>query len=54
MGYRRGGDGVQGRQIVETWDSWNFLGLLEGMDALPQGTLQLALAGELKLAHGMR
>lgn len=44
---------VQGRQIVETWDNWNFLGLLEGMGALPQGTLRLALAGELKLARGM-
>jgi predicted SnoaL-like aldol condensation-catalyzing enzyme len=44
---------VQGRQIVETWDSWNFLGLLEGMGALPQGTLRLALAGELKVARGM-
>ena len=44
---------VQGRQIVETWDSWNFLGLLEAMGALPQGTLRLALAGELKLARGV-
>src|SRR5688572_11522348 len=44
---------VQGRQIVETWDSWNFLGLLEGMGALPQGTLRLALAGDLKVARGM-
>ena len=44
---------VQGRQIVETWDNWNFLGLLEGMGALPQGTLRLALAGELKVAPGM-
>ena len=44
---------VQGRQIIETWDNWNFLGLLEGMGALPQGTLRLALAGELKLARGM-
>jgi predicted SnoaL-like aldol condensation-catalyzing enzyme len=44
---------VQGRQIVETWDSWNFLGLLEGMGALPQGTLRLALTGELKVARGM-
>jgi predicted SnoaL-like aldol condensation-catalyzing enzyme len=44
---------VQGRQIVETWDSWNFLGLLEGMGALPQGTLRLALAGQLKVARGM-
>ena len=44
---------VQGRQIVETWDNWNFLGLLEGMGALPQGTLRLALAGELKVARGM-
>jgi len=44
---------VQGRQIVETWDCWNFLGLLEGMGALPQGTLRLALAGDLKLARGM-
>jgi predicted SnoaL-like aldol condensation-catalyzing enzyme len=44
---------VHGRQIVETWDSWNFLGLLEGMGALPQGTLRLALAGELKVARGM-
>jgi hypothetical protein len=44
---------VQGRQIVETWDSWNFLGLLEGMGALPHGTLRLALTGELKLSRGM-
>jgi len=44
---------VRGRQIVETWDNWDFLGLLEGMGALPQGTLQLALAGELKVARGM-
>jgi len=44
---------VQGRQIVETWDNWNFLRLLEGMGALPQGTLRLALAGELKVARGM-
>ena len=44
---------VQGRQIVETWDNWNFLGLLEGMGALPHGALRLALAGELKLARGM-
>jgi hypothetical protein len=34
-------------------DNWNFLGLLEGMGALPQGTLRLALAGELKVARGM-
>jgi hypothetical protein len=44
---------VQGRQIVETWDNWNFLGLLEGMGALPKGSLGLALAGELKLARGV-
>ena len=44
---------VQGRQIVETWDNWNFLRLLEGMGALPQGTLRLALAGELKVVRGM-
>ena len=44
---------VQDRQIVETWDSWNFLGLLEGMGALPHGTLRLALAGELTVARGM-
>jgi ketosteroid isomerase-like protein len=44
---------VQGRQIIETWDNWNFLGLLEGMGTLPHGTLRLALAGELKVARGM-
>ena len=43
---------VQGRQILETWDCWNFLGLLEGMGTLPHGTLRLALAGELKLTRG--
>ncbi|MBM3803495.1 MAG: ester cyclase [Acidimicrobiia bacterium] len=38
---------VQGRQILETWDCWDFLGLLERMGALPQGTFNLALSGEL-------
>jgi predicted SnoaL-like aldol condensation-catalyzing enzyme len=44
---------VQGRQILETWDCWNFLGLLEGMGTLPHGALQLALAGQLKVTQGM-
>jgi hypothetical protein len=44
---------LHGRQIIETWDNWNFLGLLEGMGGLPQGALRLALASELKLARGM-
>jgi len=40
---------VRGRQIVESWNSWNFLGLLEEMRVLPTESLQLALGGRLKV-----
>jgi len=34
-------------RILEGWNSWDFLGLLERMSLLPAGSLGLALTGQL-------
>lgn len=36
-------------KIAETWDTWDFLGLLEGLNLLPRGSFGLALAGKLRV-----
>lgn len=35
---------VQGHRIVEAWNTWDFLALVEAMGAAPQGSLERALA----------
>ena len=39
---------VRGRQLIESWDCWDFLGLLESMEVLPQQSLGIALQGRLQ------
>jgi hypothetical protein len=39
---------VRRRQLVEAWDCWDFLGLLERMEVLPQQSLGVALQGRLR------
>ena len=37
---------IQGGQIAECWNLWDFTGLLIGMGALPPDTIPRAFAGE--------
>lgn len=39
---------IRDRQIVEAWNTWDFLSLVQGMGALPPGALGLALSGRLR------
>ena len=36
------------RQIVEAWNTWDFLSLVQGMGALPPNALGLAISGRLR------
>jgi len=42
----RVGDG----RILEAWNTWDFLGLVQGLGALPPDALTLAMAGRLRPA----
>jgi ketosteroid isomerase-like protein len=35
-------------KIAEAWDSWDFLGLLEGMKMMPANSLGMAITGALQ------
>lgn len=39
---------VRDRQIVEAWNTWDFLSLVQGMGALPPDALSLAMSGRLR------
>lgn len=39
---------IQGGQIVEAWNGWDFLGALQQLGLLPQDALAQALQGSLK------
>ena len=38
---------LQDGRIAEAWDSWDFLGLMEGLKYLPASSFQKALLGQL-------
>jgi len=38
-------------KLVEGWNTWDFVGLLEGMGVLPLDSVALALRGELDQRH---
>ena len=41
---------LRGGQILEAWNLWDFLGLFEELQLMPQRSFELALAGQL-LVH---
>ena len=38
---------VRSGQIVKGWNHWDFLGLLEGMKLMPEGSFEMAISGTL-------
>ncbi|MEO8354018.1 MAG: ester cyclase, partial [Chthoniobacteraceae bacterium] len=39
---------IENGRIAEAWDTWDFLGLLEGMRLMPNGSFGRAIAGTLQ------
>ncbi len=39
---------IRDHQIIEAWNTWDFLNLVQGMGALPPDALGLAISGRLR------